>query len=952
MIKKIIAGLGILIVLLITAIVTLPIIFKDDIIQLVKDEANNNVNAQIDFGDFDLSLISSFPDFSFAISEVSVIGVDSFQGDTLVYIGDLLLTVDVMSVINGEEIAIKTVSIDRLKANAYVLKDGSANWDIAKASDEVPDTVLVEAAEEDTAASAFKMSLRKFSITNTDILYDDQQGGMYAEIKNFNFELSGDFTEDFTAIVINTSIDALTVAMDGIKYLNKAELEINVDMDADLLNSKYTFKENEFRINQLILGWDGWVAMVEEDMDMDITFGAKKTEFRNILSLIPAVYAQDFADVKTSGKLALDGYAKGTYTETSLPSFALNLLVENAMFQYPDLPSSVDNINIKVDVTNPGGSEDNTVIDVSKFHVELAQNPIDLHLVLKTPVSDPQIDCGIEGTIDLAKLKDVVPQEEGEDMSGIITIDIVINGRMSTIEEERYEEFNATGDLNIENLNYKSADLPQGVNISKANLKFSPQYVDLTEFSCTVGKSDFNMSGKIENFIPYALTDSAILKGNYEFYSHLLDANEFMTEEEGDGEAVAATDSAAADSVPMEVAIVPATIDFTLNSKFDKILYDNMEMTDVGGLLVVRDETVSMQDLKVHMLEGTVTINGDYGTKNPKKPEVNFDLDISDFDIPQTFKTFNTVQKLAPITENCVGVFSTNLKFVTTLDENMEPDLNSLTGGGTFTTDEVVIEGSETIDKLADALKNEEYKRLKLEDVNASYEFKDGRLYLKPFDIKLGNSTATISGSNGFDETLDYVMDMEIPTSEFGSEATALMGDLAAMASSSGVPVDVPKTIKVQVKILGTCSDPIVKMGKILPIGGDKSVKEQVKEQVDKAIEEVKEVVKEEIDKAKLEAEKQLKAKRDKIIADAKKEADKLKREAKVLADQAKKEGYKNAQDIENGASNPFAKVAAKVAADEARKQTDKQVDKILANANKEADQIVKKAALKAANLK
>ncbi len=942
MIKKIIAVVGILVVLLIASIIVLPIVFKDDIIQLVKDEANNNVNAKIDFGEFDLSLLSSFPDFSFQISDVSVIGVDTFQGDTLIYIGDLLLTVDVMSVIGGEQIAIKTIAIDELVLNAIVLKDGTANYDIAKASEEVEEEEAEEPA--DTAATAFKLALNNFSISNTNIVYDDRQGGIYAKIENLDFVLQGDFTQDFTALLIATTIDALTIEMDNVKYLNKAELELFVELDADLANAKYTFKENEFRINQLVLGWDGWVAMPGDDIDLDITFGAKKTEFKNILSLIPAVYARDFESVQTSGKLTLNGFAKGTYADPSLPAFGLTLQIENARFQYPDLPKSVENINIKVNINNPGGSEDNTVIDVSKFHVELAGNPIDMHLVLKTPVSDPQIDCGLEGKIDLDKLKDVIPQEEGEEMSGLIDMNIVLSGRLSTIEEERYEEFNALGNLNITNLKYVSADLPQGAIIESMNLVFSPQYVDLIKFDVTVGKSDFHMDGKIENFIAYALTDSAVLKGSYNLSSNLLDANEFMTEEEA--EAVESAEEG--DSIPMTVFEVPATIDFQLASRFDKILYDNMTMTDVNGLLIVKDEAVTMKDLQISMLKGMVTVNGTYETTNPESPTVNFDLDVKDFDIPLTFKTFNTVQKLAPITENCVGKFSTTLKFVAELDEHMDPDMNTLTGGGIFTTDEVLIEGSETIDKLAGVLNNDKYKSLKIQNVNASYEFRDGRLHVKPFDVNVEKSKATIYGSNGFDETLDYTMDMKVPTSELGSDVNAFLGDLLSLGSSMGADFKVPENIEVQVKITGTCSDPKVRLGNLNALGGGGSVKEQVAEKIEEAVEEVKEMLNEEIDKAAEQAEKEAKAAAEKLIKDAEREAAKLLKEAAVLAGITKKEGYSNANQTENSASNPFQKVAAKVAADVIRKETDKQVDKILKAADKKAKQLVENAKINA----
>ena len=47
---------------------------------------------------------------------------------------------------------------------------------------------------------------------------------------------------------------------------------------------------------------------------MDIKFNAPSTEFKDILSLVPAVYKNDFANIKTSGKAIFNGFVKGTYS--------------------------------------------------------------------------------------------------------------------------------------------------------------------------------------------------------------------------------------------------------------------------------------------------------------------------------------------------------------------------------------------------------------------------------------------------------------------------------------------------------------------------------------------------------------------------------------------------------------------------------------------------------------
>ena len=334
--KKFLKIVGISLVVLILLIIALPFMFKGTIVEKVKEETNKMLNAKVDFGEFDLGLISTFPDFNFEIEDVSVEGVEQFEGIKLAEVKKLYLKVDLMSVIGGDQIELKTLEITEPAIRALVLADSTANWDIVK---ETPE-------DEPEESSSFSLGLNDLSIKGGYISYQDETSDLLAEIKGLNFNLSGDMTEASTNLSTSSTIDELNVEMDGMGYLNKAVVSAKADIEADLANSKYTFKENEVQVNELILGMNGWVSMPEENIDMELTFQAKETEFKNILSMIPAVYLTDFAQVQTKGKLALDGFAKGTYNETSLPAFALNLVVSDAMFKYPDLPKSANNIQV------------------------------------------------------------------------------------------------------------------------------------------------------------------------------------------------------------------------------------------------------------------------------------------------------------------------------------------------------------------------------------------------------------------------------------------------------------------------------------------------------------------------------------------------------------------------------------------------------------------------------
>jgi len=928
--KKLFKILGITLLLLLIAIILLPIVFKGKIVELVKEETNSMLNAKVDFGEFDMGLISTFPNFNFEIENVKVDGVDKFEGITLAEIKKLSLKVDLMSVISGDEINVKSINIFEPSIKAMVLADTNANWDIVKETGEV---VEEEVTEE--SGSSFKLGLKDLTITNGYVLYKDETMDLFTEIKGLNFNLNGDMTADLTNLNTHTTIDEFNLGMEGIDYMKKSVIVVDADLEADLANSKYTFKENEVKINELILGMDGWVAMPTDNIDMELTFGAKKTEFKNILSLVPAVYMTDFASVKTSGKLALDGHAKGTYSETKMPAFGVNLVVEKAMFKYPDLPKSVNNINIDLHVTNPDGNLDRTIIDMKTFHMEIAGNPIDANLYVKTPISDADIKAGLKADFNLASLKDVMPQT-GDELNGDVKSDLNIAGKISAIEEERYEDFHAEGSFGLANMNYKSDSLPYDVLINAFNLDFSPQHVQLSTFDSKVGKTDVQANGRIDNILSYVFSDDEELTGTFNVSSSLMDLNEFMSEDE---EVATETASSEGAEEPLSVIEVPKNINFTLNSTFQKVIYDNIEIDNMNGVLVVKDQKVAMEHLGMQLMDGSMIMDGFYETSNPKQPGIDFDMDISDFDVEMVASTFSSITEMAPIVKNCKGKFGTKLAIDGVLNEQMEPDLNTLNGNGVMRTKNIQVVDFKPMVKLGDILKNEKLKKIDMNDINVSYQIKDGRVHTDPFDVKMGSTKGTMSGSSGLDQTIDYKMALKIPSKDLG--VSDAVNQLSSQASQLGMDLKASETVDVDVFIGGTFTEP--KISTNLK-GMAKSVVEDVKEQV-------KEKINEEVDKAKDKALEEAKKQAANLIAEAKKQADKVRAEGKSAANQIRTKANAESDKLKNKGGNFIEKKANELAAKKLKEEGEKNAQKVENEANKKANDIETKAKAQADKL-
>ncbi|MBP8033256.1 MAG: AsmA family protein [Bacteroidia bacterium] len=916
---------GITFLLLLILIIVAPFIFKDKIVQIVKDEANKNLNAKVDFGDFDLTLFSSFPDFRFKIQNVSVINIEPFKGDTLAYIKELSFDLNIKSVIAGDKYQINSLVVDEPKINGIVMVDGKANWDIAK-----PSTDTTGVTPSDTSATKFAMKLKSLEIKHANITYNDMQGNMTAALKDLNYTLSGDFTQDNFLLSNLLEIAETSFNMGGVGYLTKVKTRFKADLDMDMPNMKFTFKENELDLNDLGLSFDGFVSMPKDDIGMDLKFAAKQTEFKSILSLIPSVYSKDFASVKTEGSLKLNGKAAGTmHTSTdgksdTYPSFEVNLGIGKAMFKYPSLPKAVNNINIDVHVENKKDYLDATVIDVNKFHLEMAGNPIDMWAHVKTPISDPDLAAEVKGIINLASVKEFIPLEKGDEMSGIVKADISAAGRMSSIDKKEYEKFKMAGSLEIDKMNYKTTTLPYEVMLNMMKLNFTNQFVELAAFDALMGKSDVKANGKIDNFMQYIFKDSLIV-GHFNVQSNLMDLNELMASSSSTTTATpAATDTAA-----MTVAEVPGNIDFVLNANFTKVLYDNLVIDNMNGNIEIKKRKVDMTNLNLGLLGGKVLMNGYYETTNPKKPTVDLTFKVDNFDIQKTFAAFNTVQKLAPIGQYAKGMFTATLEnFKADLDQTMSPILSSLHGNGVFKTSSVTVGGFPAFVKLGEALKIEQLKNLNIQNVVADYEFKDGRVNLRnPVKVKIDKISAEITGSTGFDQTIDYNWKMDVPTEMFGAQANNMVAGLLGQASSAiGTTVSMPKSVKVNVGFGGTVMKPTVKTGTKAGEAGA-SLKDQ-------AISTVK-------DKANEEAQK--------ILADAQAQVEKLKADAQAASDKLKAEGYAAADKQVEDVKNPIAKIAAKKAAELAKKEVDKQAQKVLDEAEVRSQKILEDAKVKSA---
>lgn len=878
--KKALTIAGVVVVVLIVTMIAIPFLFKDKIKTAVLNAANEKLNATVDIKDFGLNLFSNFPNATLSLNDASVVGVGDFQKDTLLSAKSASVTIDLMSLF-GSEYNISKINLDKASIYTKVLEDGRANWDIMK----VDSTASASTESE----SAFKLNLKKITVNDCSFVYQNDSTKMKVTLNKWNGDLHGDFSASETTLNTNSTIGEVTFVMDGIPYLNKIQGVADATINANLDKMQFSFKESNLQLNDLKASIDGTFAMVGkdyEDMEFDLKLNAPDTQFKDILSLVPAMYTADFKDVKTSGTAKLEAYIKGLMHGDSYPAFDVKIMVNDAMFQYPSLPKAVNNINVAMAINSKGGSLDNMIIDISKFSFNLGGNPFSGSLNVSTPMSDPNLKAQANGTIDLGMIKDVYPLEKGTALNGKMIANLNVAARMSAIEKEQYENVSAAGSLKLSNMTYKSQDMPDVV-VNDAGLEFSPRYVNLSSLNLKIGKNDLSATGRLENFIAYALKDQT-LKGQLNIKSNYLNANDFISSE------TAGTEETASSTT--EDIIIPKNIDFVLNAALNQIVYGKMNITNMVGNMTVKNGVLTLNNVGANALGGSCKVSGTYDTSSPKNPKVNFDLALSKVSFAETFKSVESVQKFAPIFEKLGGTYSMNFKFNTSLGETIMQTLAGLTGSGALQTNDVKIEGVEALTALSSSLKTDALKSFSTKDLNLPFTINNGKLNTKPFNVNFGNGgVMKLEGATGLDQSIDYKGTVTLPKSLANHYVSSVPITIGGTFTNPKIGIDT------KALVAGAASSAVNEL-----LGGEKGadVSAKVSEEKAKQIERIRSEADATATKLVAEAEKQSQALEEKAGSNPLAKAA-AKAAGKKLVEEAKKQG----QNLRDKAEEQIKKV-------------------------------------------
>lgn len=757
--KKLLKILGTLVLVTLILLIALPFIFESKIETLVRNYTDKTINAKVEFDHIGLSLISSFPNAELGIADLVITNSEPFKDETLLTAKSISLVMPIKSlfkVSGGDPLTITSIEIDEALLSLKTNKAGVVNYNIMKET----------SSSEEGSSSSFTFDIQDYSIKKSVLSYLDETSGIAFNLNELDHNGKGTFSVDKSELDTHTA-SLVSITIDSTNYLNNTLVKLDALIGLDLENHVYTFNENKGYINQLPLEFYGFVKLLDDGQEVDISFENPGSSFKEFLAIVPETYSKDLDKVSTTGDFKVKGKIKGLVTDETIPNIDITISSSNASFKYPDLPKRVENISIDTHIKNTTGRSEDTYIDINTLNFKIDQDVFNASAQLKNLTSNMLVNAAVEGTLNLGNISKVYPVKLDEKLSGILRGKLDTQFDMKALETNAYQRIRTSGNLTISDLILSSGELPNPMHISTATISFNPTLVSLNSFKAQTGTTDLNATGTLKNFLGYLLNSSK-LQGNFNLNSNNLVVSDLLSKD--------TNDSKTPDSAGFNI---PEFLDCTITAQAATVVYDNLNLKSVKGLVVIKDQTATLQNFDSSIFDGKLGLTGSVSSKT-ETPAFTLNLDINQFDIAKSFKDLDLFQTLAPLAKVLQGKLNSTLSLAGNLNSDFSPQLNSLKGTALaeILTSSIDVSNSKILSSLQQNFNFIDFHKLDLKDVKTSLDFSDGKVTVKPYRVKYKDIDMEISGSHSFDKQTDYQVVMQVPAKYLGSEVNRLIGKI------------------------------------------------------------------------------------------------------------------------------------------------------------------------------
>lgn len=465
---------------------------------------------------------------------------------------------------------------------------------------------------------------------------------------------------------------------------------------------------------------------IREPLDEDRTrFDFNANIFADLAS-IPRFIPIDEDTLSMRGIFRFDGSASGLLADIENANINGQLSLRDGSINYHLLPKPLETIGFEASITRER-------LRIASSTVRIGGNNFTANGDVNDFLTDePRINLTIAGEFNLGELPEFVDlQPWVSEIAGRANMDLRVTGPPMTPENLTFN-----GLFRLTDFAVAGDSLPQPVSIPNANMVFSQEHVELRRFEMTMGSSDFNFTGQLRHYMRLIDDSSPELATlNATFKSTLLHVDELWEWE-----------PLPPDAEPEPFPIHLPRLKMNMDVEIDELIFLGVPITQIAGRVNTTDAEVRILDAVAQVFGGNANGNLIWEVPEPENTKITFNgaligLTAEDF--------FRQVQPagMENLHEYFSGTFSTTIEYFSEMDVFLDPVIPSMRSNGTFSMERTRMRNHPTQNQVADLLRADELRDLRLDDLNSRFTIQNSVMTLQDLNLTSADIGLQLNGT-------------------------------------------------------------------------------------------------------------------------------------------------------------------------------------------------------------
>ncbi len=737
------------VVLIIGGLITITVVFEEEIKKRVIDEMNANIQTPIRIsGGLEFSVFSQFPKASLELKDIVVMGSTKEPDDTLLIAKRVYLLADIWELIS-QDWNIHGIVIEDGKMHMRTLSPGVTNFQIMKPAEEV-----------DTSAAHFLVNLSSATLRNMQYIYEDVPSNVLIDLQVYDAEVAGNFTESDLYIEAEATLLSNHLTIKGTDYAQAKNMELEGNIRILPQKDAYRIQIPTLKIQGNHFSVKGSFEVPEEKTVFDLDIQGHDLAVSNFLQLFPDSVLSYTKDYQVEGGLKFGLKINGELSKTKSPRVDMAFELNKATVLYVPLNRTVENVSLSGSFTNGSKQRLSTSeVVINELTATLEGEKLDLKASIKN-LETPLYDFVANGVLSLDLLNSILTDTTGvHQLSGkLVFNDLAFKGSLADLSMTNHE-----GPVELRGtLSFQEARMNYGVDtfyFAQGKVEVSPWILKMEKLQVQVPGLKAQLDGQLQYWKGYYYTLATNKEANVkplevdlQLKIDYLYMDDFKAPASA-GKATELEDNGA-------TARLATNVTGKITLWCDHFKHEKLNIKEINGQVMFTPGKVVLNEIYTAMFGGNVRFTSTI-TRDGDWLRTVTNGNINSVDISEMLRELNNFGQTDLTNENLKGKLSTTFKLNADIYKgNLEYKTLYLLADITIKDGRLV--GFKPIEKLSKFIRIDELRDIKFATLQNQIEIKNEIIYFPQMIIKSSALNLAISGTHTFNNYIDYSIKLNI----------------------------------------------------------------------------------------------------------------------------------------------------------------------------------------------